>query len=188
MLDRTIDMLPPGQENACLIILFKGAKSGKIPSVGQAREVLNILQGHNPQRLGKALISELPWYVNTFFKLIAPFIDPVTREKMKFNPDMRAFVPPERLWKAHDGDLDFEYDHKVYWAALEAETKRRREAFRERWEKAGKHIGEYEEYLRGGNHPSLRQELESAVLKQSNGSIEEADALDKVANLSVNDS
>jgi hypothetical protein len=188
MLDRTVDMLPPGQENACLIINFKGAASGKIPTVGQARQVLNILQGHNPERLGMALISDLPWYVNTFFKLIAPFIDPVTREKMKFNPDMRQYVPPSRLWNAHDGDLNFEYEHAAYWPALEAETKRRREAFRERWERAGKRIGEYEEYLRGGAHPSLAQELEEGGLYQSSGSSSEANVAAKLASLSVKDS
>lgn len=161
MLDRTVDMMPPGQENACLIINFRGASSGKIPTVGQARAVLNILQNHNPERLGKALISELPWYVNTFFKLISPFIDPVTREKMKFNPNMREFVPPDRLWKHHDGDLDFEYDHSVYWPALQKLTEARKERIRARWAKGGKQIGESEEYLKGGDHLSLQQEIEA---------------------------
>ena len=161
MLDRTVDMMPPGQENACLIINFKGAASGKIPTVGQARQVLNILQGHNPERLGMALISDLPWYVNTFFKLISPFIDPVTREKMKFNPNMRSYVPPDRLWNHHDGDLDFEYDHAAYWPALEEITSKRRKELRERWEKGGKRIGEYEEYLRGGEKLSLQQEIDA---------------------------
>lgn len=188
MLDRTIDMLPPGQENACLIINFKGAASGKIPTVGQARQVLNILQGHNPERLGMALISDLPWYVNTFFKLISPFIDPVTREKMKFNPNMREFVPPERLLKSNTGDLNFEYDHALYWPALEAQTTKRREMYRERWEKAGKNIGEYEEYLRGGEHASLQQELESTGPYQSSGSSSEANVAAKMAALSVKDS
>ena len=58
MLDRTLDMLPPGQETTCLLINFKGAASGSTPSVGQAKAVLNILQNHNPERLGRALISE----------------------------------------------------------------------------------------------------------------------------------
>lgn len=169
MLDRTVDMLPPGQENACLIIHFKGATAGKTPSVSQARQVLNILQGHNPERLGRALISELPWYVSTFFKMIAPFIDPVTREKMKFNPDIRAFVPPERLWDEHKGDLNFEYDHAVYWKALERECVARRNRMRERWEAAGSLIGEYEEYLRGGNKSSLKQE-QDALAKESGAS------------------
>lgn len=58
MLDRVIDMMGPGQETTALLINFKGAASGNTPTVSQARQVLNILQGHNPERLGRALISE----------------------------------------------------------------------------------------------------------------------------------
>lgn len=159
-LDRTLDMLPPGQETTCLLINFKGAASGNVPTVGQAKAVLNILQNHNPERLGKALISDLPWYVSTFFKLISPFIDPVTREKMKFNENLRQFVPAEQLWKQYGGDLEFDYNHNTYWPALEAETNRRREAYKQRWIAAGKRIGEYEEYLRGGDQKSIQQLLE----------------------------
>lgn len=157
MLDRIVDMMPPGQESACLLIDFKGAASGTVPSVGQARAVLTILQTHSPERLGKAIISETPWYVNTFFKLISAFIDPVTKEKMKFNEDLRQYVPKEQLWKAYNGELNFEYDHSAYWPALAGETEKRRAAYRGRWEKAGKRVGEYEEYLRGGNHPCLSE-------------------------------
>ena len=163
MIDRTIDMMPPGTENLALLINFKGAASGNVPTVGQARAVLNILQGHNPERLGKALISELPWYVTTFFKLISSFIDPVTKEKMKFNQNLRNFVPPQQLWDQHEGDLDFEYDHSIYWPAFTGECARRRAAMTERWEKAGMQIGEYEEYLRGGNHPSLQDMISSTT-------------------------
>jgi len=162
MLDRTIDMMPPGQESACLLINFKGAASGNVPTIGQARSVLNILQGHSPERLGKALISELPWYVTTFFKIISPFIDPVTKEKMKFNEDLKTYIPVEQLWNKYNGDLDFVYDHDIYWPEFNAECERRRKAARERWEAAGSRIGEYEEYLRGGNHSSLQQVSENA--------------------------
>lgn len=48
--------------------------------------MLNILQNHYPERLGLALILNVPWLVDMFFKLIKPFIDPVTRDKMWFNP------------------------------------------------------------------------------------------------------
>ncbi|GAM90587.1 hypothetical protein ANO11243_086320 [Dothideomycetidae sp. 11243] len=162
MLDRTLDMLPPGQETNCLVINFKGAASGTIPTVGQARAVLNILQNHNPERLGKALISELPWYVSTFFKLISPFIDPVTREKMKFQPNNKDFIPVEQLWNEYGGDLEFEYNHDDYWPALNEECRRRRQAYRERWQAGGRRIGEYEDYLRGGSRKSLAQEQNEA--------------------------
>lgn len=188
MLDRTIDMMPPGQESACLLINFKGAASGNVPTIGQARSVLNILQGHSPERLGKALISELPWYVTTFFKIISPFIDPVTKEKMKFNEDLKTYIPPEQLWNKYNGDLDFVYEHDSYWPAFNAECQRRRKAARERWEAAGSRIGEYEEYLRGGNHPSLQQVLERASDNAKAEVSQDTDAdlaAAKVAKLSV---
>lgn len=89
--------------------------------------------------------------------MISPFIDPVTREKMKFNENLTKYVPKEQLWNAYGGLLDFEYDHTTYWKALDAECAERRELYKARWVAAGKHIGEYEEYLRGGQVASLKQ-------------------------------
>ena len=81
---------------------------------------------------------------------------------MKFNEDLRRYVPAQQLWSAYKGELNFEYDHNTYWPALDAECKKRRQAYRERWEQGGKKIGEYEEYLRGGNQPSLQQTVGQA--------------------------
>jgi hypothetical protein len=60
MLERVIDLMVPGQESTALLINFKETGSGGAsgPSVGQGKETLNILQGHYPERLGRALISE----------------------------------------------------------------------------------------------------------------------------------
>jgi len=58
MLERLIDIMPAGQETNALLINFKDSSSGKNPSVSQGRQTLNILQGHYPERLGRALISE----------------------------------------------------------------------------------------------------------------------------------
>lgn len=178
MLDRTIDMMPPGVETSALIINFAGSKAGTVPTVGQARAVLNILQNHNPERLGKALILETPWYVNTFFKLISGFIDPVTREKMKFNEDLKKYVPTEQLWKQLGGECDFKYEHEVYWPAFGKMAESRREAFKSRWESGGKRIGEFEEYLRGGHVKNL-QEAEKDTTSGADA------AADGVAKLSV---
>jgi CRAL/TRIO domain len=90
-----------------------------------------------------------------FFKLIIPFIDPLTREKLKFNEDMAQHVPPSQLLKQNGGEVDFEYDHSVYWPSLIKLAETKRAAFRARWEKAGKHVGESEDYLRGGDEGSL---------------------------------
>ena len=90
-----------------------------------------------------------------FFKLITPFIDPLTREKLKFNEDMARHVPPSQLLKQNGGEVEFEYDHSIYWPALIKLAKSRRVASRARWEEAGKQVGESEDYLRGGSQPSL---------------------------------
>lgn len=58
MLERVIDIMKPGQETLALLINFKSSKSrsNTSPPLSQGREVLNILQTHYPERLGKALI------------------------------------------------------------------------------------------------------------------------------------
>jgi hypothetical protein len=58
MLERVIDLMVPSQETLALLINFKSSKtrSNTAPGIGQGREVLNILQTHYPERLGRALI------------------------------------------------------------------------------------------------------------------------------------
>lgn len=98
----------------------------------------------------------VPWLVWGFFKIITPFIDPVTREKLKFNEDMKQYVPAEQLWSGDwGGDLDFEYDHATYWPALNETCRVKREQKEARWVAAGKAVGELEDYLVGGTDVSV---------------------------------
>lgn len=76
MVERVIDMMVPGQETLALLINFKASKSrsNTAPGIGQAREVLNILQTHYPERLGRAMIinRRLLSLLHTLFLLILP--------------------------------------------------------------------------------------------------------------------
>lgn len=157
MLERTIDLMPPGQEMLALLINFAETKQGQGATLAQGKQTLNILQNHYPERLGRALVTNVPWVIWGFFKLITPFIDPITREKIKFNEDMKIYVPREQLMKEANGDVNFQYDHKTYWPALTKLTEMKRAAYRERWTAAGKRIGEYELYLRGGEQKPLKE-------------------------------
>jgi len=105
----------------------------------------------------------VPWIISGFFKLITPFIDPLTRQKMKFNEDMRQHIPPSHLMKSVGGDVEFRYDHSIYWPALNKLAEQRRALIRERWIQGGKQIGEFENYLKGEDIPSLSQTRESAT-------------------------
>jgi hypothetical protein len=100
----------------------------------------------------------VPWYINAFLKLVNPFIDPVTKTKIKPNEPLPNHVPTSQLMKVSGGEVDFKYDHSIYWPALEKLTTERRQQRKERWEKAGKIIGESEIYLWGGDEPSLGSE------------------------------
>jgi hypothetical protein len=81
----------------------------------------------------------------------------MTKEKLKFNEEMRQHAPPEQLWTEFQGDLEFEYEHLVYWPALLQLCEERRREQKERWVKAGKHYGESELYLKGGSSQSVGQ-------------------------------
>lgn len=157
MLERTIDLMPPGQEMLALLINFAETKQGQGATLAQGKQTLNILQNHYPERLGRALVTNVPWVIWGFFKLITPFIDPITREKIKFNEDMGIYVPREQLMKEANGDVNFQYDHKTYWPALTKLSEVKRQAYRERWAAAGKRVGEYEVYLRGGDQKPLAE-------------------------------
>lgn len=166
MLERMLALLPPGQESLVLLINFKSSssRSNTSPPMWQAKEILNILQTHYPERLGRALIINMPFLVVGFFKVIKPLLDPVTKEKLKFNESMKAYVPAEQLWKEFsDGELEFEYDHSSYWPALIKLTDEKKAEQKRRWVLGGSVIGESEMYLRGAEAKGVNGVVEDAA-------------------------
>ncbi|KAK4689874.1 hypothetical protein P7C73_g228, partial [Tremellales sp. Uapishka_1] len=133
-LERAIDLMPPGQEQVAIIVDYASATSQSNPSIGVARQVLNILQNHYVERMGRAIVVRMPyvtpstgsnltdnrgsWWVNAFFSGISPFLDPITRDKMRFNPKLLDLVPASQLDKDFGGDYNFHFDHTVYWNTL----------------------------------------------------------------------
>ncbi|KAF2825760.1 CRAL/TRIO domain-containing protein [Ophiobolus disseminans] len=167
MVERTLDLHPPGQEGLALLIDFRNTGAGGTPPMSISKQVLDILQSHYPERLGRALLTHLPWYVTAFLKLIGPFIDPVTKTKIKYNEPLTDHVPASQLMTASGGEVDFKYDHSIYWPALADMAAERRRQRVERWEKAGKIIGESEIYLWGGEEGSIGGKKE--VAPEANG-------------------
>lgn len=166
MLERDIELMPAGQSTIALIVDFGQTSREKRTPISTAREVLHILQNHYPERLGKALVINskspqvperhlanhptVPWFINAFFKIITPFIDPVTRQKLVFNEDLTKYIPAEQLEKRFGGQVDFEYDHAVYWTHLHEVTGKRRAEYVQRWIERGKKVGDSEFILKGG--------------------------------------
>ncbi|GEQ72350.1 hypothetical protein JCM33374_g6037 [Metschnikowia sp. JCM 33374] len=155
MLERVIDFMPPGQDSLALLIDFKaspaGTVSNKIPPVNIGRQVLNILQTHYPERLGKALLTNIPLLAWTFLKIIHPFIDPLTREKLVFDQPFPEYVPVTQLDGDFGGQVNFEYDHAKYWDKMVSMASERKKLYMKRFESFGSSIGLSEEDLRGTN-------------------------------------
>ena len=90
----------------------------------------------------------VPTFVWLFFKLITPFIDPNTRDKLKFNENLREYVPPEQLVELFGGDCNFEYEHETFWPEYLKLASERRDKYFARWKAAGGGIGQSEWDLR----------------------------------------
>lgn len=118
----------------------------------------------------------VPWYVTAFLKLVSPFIDPVTKTKMRYNEPLTDHIPASQLMKNAGGDCEFEYDHSVYWPAFAALAETRHKERKERWEKAGKVIGESEIYLWGGDEPSVAAKVEGEKVEEVANGVAKLDA------------
>jgi hypothetical protein len=105
-------------------------------------------------------------------KLVMPFVDPVTREKIKFNPDLinDGFVLPEQLMTASGwgGSQEFEYVHEKYWPALIALCDTERNARMDRWRALGGKVGLSEWDIKGGQ-PSAELSIEESNSVQAPG-------------------
>ncbi|KAI0463255.1 Phosphatidylinositol transfer protein (PITP) [Komagataella kurtzmanii] len=148
MLERVIDYMPSGQDSLALLIDFKqhpevaaNVSTSKIPPIGVGRQVLHILQTHYPERLGKALLTNIPWLGWTFLKVIHPFIDPLTREKLVFDEPFIQYCPKEQLDHEFEGDVNFVYDHAKYWPEMLKIAREKKEHYMQRFEELGATIG-----------------------------------------------
>ncbi|KAI8981309.1 CRAL/TRIO domain-containing protein [Trametes punicea] len=117
-LERAKDFMPPGQESLVILVDYKSTTLRTNPPISVARKVLNILQNHYVETLGRALVVNLPFLLNFFYKGIAPFLDPVTRDKMRFNPDLLELIPKEQLDAEFGGDFEYEFEPNSYWEQI----------------------------------------------------------------------
>jgi len=73
-----------GKEKVNIIINFDGFKLRNAPPLSTTRHTLDILQNHYCERLHRSYICNPPFMFRTFWAIIKPFIDPVTKEKIVF--------------------------------------------------------------------------------------------------------
>mmetsp|Transcript_29237 Transcript_29237/g.58915 ORF Transcript_29237/g.58915 Transcript_29237/m.58915 type:complete len:268 (-) Transcript_29237:240-1043(-) len=104
------------------------------PPMKTSRATLTILQDHYPERLGKFVIVDAPWYFHAFYNAIYPFIDKVTASKVTFitgkdeekRAQLNAFIPLSQLPKGIYGEMEESafFNGSTYFT-LEGENKTR---------------------------------------------------------------
>ncbi|KAJ3934111.1 MAG: CRAL/TRIO domain-containing protein [Lentinula lateritia] len=117
-LERAKDLMPPGQESLVIIVDYKTTTLRTNPPISVASKVLTILQHHYVETLGRAIVTNLPLLLNFFYKGISPFLDPVTRDKMRFNPNLLELIPASQLEAEFGGEHEYEFEHEHYWQQI----------------------------------------------------------------------
>jgi len=85
-----------------------------------AKEILDILQDHYPERLGLAFIINAPWTFHLMWKMLQPFLTDSTKSKVrmisghKFE-EIQEAVDLDQLETAYGGNNTFTYDFDKYW-------------------------------------------------------------------------
>ncbi|WFD23137.1 4-nitrophenylphosphatase [Malassezia equina] len=110
----------PGQESITIVVDFRGASLSTMPSLHTARHVANILQAYYCERLGRAFVVHMPRFISAFFNALSPFLDPVTKDKIRFqDTNMTEFIEPEQLdAQFHGGQYHYQFDFPIYWSSL----------------------------------------------------------------------
>ncbi|PKI34792.1 hypothetical protein CRG98_044809 [Punica granatum] len=122
IIENSILNLREGQEQMSWLIDFTGWTLNTNIPVRTARDIINILQSHYPERLAVAFLYNPPRFFEAFYKALKYFMDPKTSEKVKFvYPKdkgsielMRTFFDVENLPSEFGGKATLKYDHEEF--------------------------------------------------------------------------
>jgi len=117
-LERAKDFMLPGQDSVAIVVDYKNTTLRTNPSLSVARKVVHILQNHYPETLGRGLVVNLPTILAFFYRGLSPFMDPVTRDKIRFNPNLLELIPAEQLDAAFGGENEYTFESESYWEQL----------------------------------------------------------------------
>ncbi|CAG8530438.1 4435_t:CDS:2 [Ambispora gerdemannii] len=144
-LETAIKIMPEHIHQIVIIMdftLYNQAQSTPIPI---ALETIRILTTHYPERLARAYLVNAPVSLRIFLKIVWPFLDEPTRNKIHFvsapgkqkqeknkenmqqdskpiavvDPLINDWISLDMLEITYGGTLDFDYEHQVYWKSVQ---------------------------------------------------------------------
>ncbi|KAJ2826955.1 hypothetical protein GGI24_002776 [Coemansia furcata] len=133
-MEQALRSMPPGVTKLTIVIdASQFSPLARTVPLSTAREFLSVLEKHYPDRLGRALVLSPPAYFVVFYRIVAPFIDPVTKSKIAFVDlkgekgkgrkdgdwvDIRELVHPDMLQSEAGGDWMYKFSQDAYWPVL----------------------------------------------------------------------
>lgn len=168
MMESAVTFTPQGVETITVLIDFKqykgpGIVTDKMPPLSISKLCLNVMQNHYPERLGKCVFVNIPWFAWAFLKMMHPFLDPNTRQKAIFDEPFENHIDLSQLEALYNGKLDFNYDHEVYWPDLTEKLQMLKEKSYQRFLKFGGHVGLSEFDLKG-DHEEIMFPVDSGIV------------------------
>ncbi|KAI3689281.1 hypothetical protein L2E82_47235 [Cichorium intybus] len=120
-MENAILNLPPGQEQMIWLIDFDGFNLSNV-SINSTKETANVLQNQYPERLGLAILYNPPKFFEPFYKMVKPFLEPKTANKVKFvyadDPNTKGIMDNlfcmDELESAFGGKDEEYFDIKKY--------------------------------------------------------------------------
>ncbi|SCU95818.1 LAFA_0G02476g1_1 [Lachancea sp. 'fantastica'] len=135
MIESAEVMMPPGVDTLTVLLDFKNYNDltpplARMPPISISKQVLHIIQEHYPGNLGRAVLSNIPWYCWNFIKIFQPFVDPITRSKLIYEEPFDTYIEQSQLETLHNGRLEFVYSNDTYLDDLaRCVTKRKAQMF-----------------------------------------------------------
>uniref|UniRef100_A0A5B7A0X7 Putative random slug protein 5-like n=1 Tax=Davidia involucrata TaxID=16924 RepID=A0A5B7A0X7_DAVIN len=122
LIENAILNLPEGQEQMAWLIDFTGWSFSTSVPIKSARDTVNILQNHYPERLAVAFLYSPPRIFEAFWKVVKYFLDTKTFQKVKFvypkNKEsvelMRSYFDVDNLPTEFGGKATLNYDHEEF--------------------------------------------------------------------------
>src|SRR3990167_789929 len=121
-----------GVEKIVWLVDLGGPKEAKLSEIKDgvktAIEVVNIFQAHYPERLGRAFMIDAPTAFEFGWRMVSPFIDPITQRRFIFVKrkkniaEMLDLFESEQLEEQFGGSNTFKFDYEAWKAEKLAQT------------------------------------------------------------------